>query len=59
MRRMSYGARAYAKRCTLTMRSVATAGVLLFKEGVGVGPRVERSELSIKRSKPKGVRWGR
>ena len=28
-----------------TRRSVATAGVLLFKGGAGAGPRVKRSEL--------------
>ena len=46
-------------------RSVATAGVMLFKGGAGSGPRVERSEPSVERSEPKvggggrgGVRGG-
>ena len=33
---------------------MATAGVLLFKGGVGAGPRVERSELSVEHSEPQG-----
>ena len=37
---------------------MATVGVLLFKEGAGAGPRVERSEASIKRSKPQNVDGG-
>ena len=40
-------------------RSVATAGVMLFKGGAGAGPRVERSEPSVKRSKPRVGGGGR
>ena len=58
---------AYTRRCihkvvytqggAHTRQSVATAGVLLFEGGVGAGPRVERSELSVERSKPR-LGWG-
>ena len=34
---------------------MATAGVLLFKGGAGVGARVERSGLSVERSEPQGM----
>ena len=34
-------------------RSVATAGVVLFKGGAGAGPRVERGELTVQRNEPK------
>ena len=38
-----------------TTRSVATAGVLLFEGGAGVGSRVERSKASVERNTPQKV----
>ena len=36
-----------------TRQSMATARVFFFKGGAGASPRIERSEPSIKRSKPR------